>query len=106
MFSYNYVDVLFTFNFDLSLKLAFSQYFLHNFIDGYHFVLIEPLQLNLELTYIMVVMFVWNDVDMLFILNFDLDRKSILSQGKKDTFFNIMPLTGTTSYSVYQCWKI
>ena len=39
----------------------------------------------------MVGMFVWHDVDMLFILN--LDRKLILSQGHKCNliFFNIMP---------------
>ena len=53
----------------------------------------------------MVGMFVWNDVDMLFILNFDLDLKLILSQGHNRKIFNIMPLTGATSYSAYQCWQ-
>ena len=44
----------------------------------------------------MVELFLWNDVDMIFILNLDLKLITI--------FFNIMPLMGTTSYSVYQCW--
>ena len=51
-------------------------------------------------------MFVWNDVDVLFIYNFDLDLKLILfHRHKSHIFSNIMPLTGAASHSAYQCWK-
>ena len=48
-----YVDVFFTFNIDLELKLTFSQghkwFFQDYAIGGCHFILgIEPLQLNLD----------------------------------------------------------
>ena len=55
VFNWNDVDVLFTFNFDLDLKLTFLQghkiLFKHYAIDGYHFVLsvsIITMKLNLD----------------------------------------------------------
>ena len=42
----------------------------------------------------MVGMFVWNDVDMLFILNFDLNLKLILFQGHKRHIFQHHAIDG------------
>ena len=44
-------------------------------------------------------MFGWNDVDTLFIFDFELDLHFNFSQ--KTDVLNIMPLTGATSYSAY-----
>ena len=107
VFSWNDVDVLFTFNFDLELKFTFSQgfrilrFFEHYSIDGYHFVLniIYHRLIKIELK-LWLRVFSWNDLDVLFTFNLDLDLKLTFFQGhKKLIFFNIMPLTATTSYS-------
>ena len=49
----------------------------------------------------MLGVFSWIDVDVLFTFNFDLDLKLSLSQVKYLYFFDIVPLMGTTLYSMY-----
>ena len=50
----------------------------------------------------MVGVFSWNDVDVLFIFNFDPDIKLSLFQGHgRLRFFNMISLMGTTSFSAY-----
>ena len=53
----------------------------------------------------MVAVFVWNGLDKLFILNFDL--KLIISQGyKRQIVFNIMPLMVPFHTQPINVWKI
>ena len=49
----------------------------------------------------MVGVFNWNDADVLFTFNFDRDLKLTFFQGQKvlKLFYNIVPLTATTSCS-------
>ena len=98
VFSWNNLDVLFTFNFDHDLQLTFSQDLLIDFFNimtltgttSYSTYLIDRLQLNLE----MVGIYSWNDVDVFFTLNIDLELKLTFPKVTKDRFFQHYDIGG------------